>query len=82
MPVGKALRDLRRRVGAAPLRALFEVLAGPAAQPSTPGVRFGRYRTVSFDGCNSIKVPDTARNRAWLASREMPGARPGIPPSS
>ena len=33
----KALRDLRRRVGAAPLKALFEVLAGPVAQPRTPG---------------------------------------------
>ena len=63
---GKALRDLRRRVGAAPLEALFEVLAGPVAQPTTPGVRFGRYRTVSFDGCTSIKVPDTGRNRCWL----------------
>jgi len=27
------LRDLRRRVGAAPLKALFETLAGPAAWP-------------------------------------------------
>ena len=42
-PSGKALRDLRRRIGIAPVRALFEVLAGPAAQPSTPGVRFGRF---------------------------------------
>jgi hypothetical protein len=65
-PSAKALRDLRRRLGAAPLKALFEVLAGPVAQPATPGIRFGRYRTVSFDGCCSIKVPDTARNRAWL----------------
>jgi Insertion element 4 transposase N-terminal/Transposase DDE domain len=63
---GKALRDLRRRVGAAPLKALFDVLAGPVARPTTPGVRFGRYRTVAFDGCTSIKVPDTGRNRAWL----------------
>jgi Insertion element 4 transposase N-terminal/Transposase DDE domain len=62
----KALRDVRRRVGAAPVKALFETLAGPVAQPSTPGVRFGRYRTVAFDGCVSIKVPDTDRNRAWL----------------
>ena len=53
-PTPKALRDLRRRIGAAPLKALFEVLAGPAAQPSTPGVRSGRYRTVAFDGCTSI----------------------------
>jgi hypothetical protein len=65
-PTGKALRDLRRRVGIAPVKALFEVLAGPVAQPSVPGVRFGRFRTVAFDGCASIKVPDTKRNRAWL----------------
>jgi len=64
-PSGKALRDLRRRIGIAPVRALFEVLAGPVAQPSVPGVRFGRFRTVAFDGCTSIKVPDTAANRGW-----------------
>jgi hypothetical protein len=65
-PSTKALRDLRRRLGSAPLRALFEVLAGPLAQPRTPGARFGPYRTVSFDGCSSIKVPDSERNRGWL----------------
>ena len=65
-PSEKALRDLRRRLGAAPLQALFEVLAGPVAQPGTPGVRFGRYRTVAFDGCVSFKVADTDRNRSWL----------------
>jgi Transposase DDE domain len=36
------------------------------AAPHTPGVRFGRYRTVAFDGCVSFKVPDTDRNRSWL----------------
>ena len=30
--------DLRLRIGAAPLKALFEVLAGPLAWPRTPGV--------------------------------------------
>jgi hypothetical protein len=65
-PDAKALRDLRRRVGAAPLKALFELLAGPLAWPRTPGVMFGRYRTVAFDGCRSVKVPDTPRNRGWL----------------
>jgi hypothetical protein len=78
-PSAKALRDLRRRVGAAPLRALFEVLAGPAAQPSAPGVRFGRYRTVSFDGCNSVKVPGTARNRAWLGKQAPSTGETGYP---
>lgn len=65
-PTAKALRDLRRRVGGGPMQALFEVLCGPLARPVTPGVRFGPYRTVSFDGCSSLKVPDTGRNRAWL----------------
>ena len=64
-PSGKALRDLRRRLGPAPLKALFEVVAGPLAQPHTPGVRFAGLRTVAFDGLNSLKIPDTARNRSW-----------------
>ena len=68
-PTAKALRDLRRRVGVGPVKAVFEVLAGPLAQPRTPGVSFGRYRTVSFDGCTSQKAPDTERNRAWLGKR-------------
>jgi hypothetical protein len=65
-PSEKALRDLRRRLGPAPLKALFEVVAGPLAQPHTPGVCFGGLRTVAFDGCNSLKIPDTARNRTWI----------------
>ena len=66
VPSSRALRDLRRRIGIAPVRALFEVLAGPLGRPRTPGVMSGRYRTVAFDGCRSVKVPDTERNRAWL----------------
>jgi hypothetical protein len=66
VPSSRALRDLRRRIGIAPVRALFEVLAGPLGRPRTPGVMSGRYRTVAFDGCRSVKVTDTGRNRAWL----------------
>jgi len=62
----KALRGLRRRLGPAPLKALFEVVAGPLAQPRTPGTCFAGLRTVAFDGLNSLKVPDTARNRGWM----------------
>jgi hypothetical protein len=65
-PSEKALRDLRRRLGPAPLKALFEVVAGPLAQPRAPGVRFTGLRTVAFDGCNSVKIPDTDRNRSWI----------------
>ncbi|WP_207926998.1 IS4 family transposase [Actinocrispum wychmicini] len=65
-PSEKALRDLRRRLGPAPLKALFDVVAGPVGQPRTPGVCYRGLRTVAFDGLNSLKAPDTDRNRAWL----------------
>ena len=71
-PSEKALRDLRRRLGPAPLKALFEVVAGPLAQPRTPGVRFAGLRTVAFDGCNSLKVPDTGRNRCVAGPDPVP----------
>ncbi|WUW67809.1 transposase domain-containing protein [Streptomyces sp. NBC_01455] len=57
-PSAKALRDLRRRIGARPLYRLFEVLAGPLANPRTGGERFGPSRTVSFERCSSIKIPE------------------------
>ncbi|WP_329166251.1 IS4 family transposase [Streptomyces sp. NBC_01717] len=65
-PSEKALRDLRRRLGPAPLKTLFEMVAGPIAQPTTAGVRYRSWRTVAFDGCSAVKVPDHERNRAWL----------------
>jgi len=79
VPSAKALRDLRRRLGTAPLRALFEALAGPVAWPRMPGVCFGRYRTVSFDGCKTVKVPDTAGNRGWLGKMNAVNGETGYP---
>ena len=55
------LAQARRRVGVAPLRALFTLLAGPAAGPATTGV-FWRGRLVcAFDG-TSMCCPDTPAN--------------------
>jgi Insertion element 4 transposase N-terminal/Transposase DDE domain len=78
-PSAKALRELRRRIGIAPLKALFETLAGPLGQRCTPGARFGRYRTVAFDGCKSLKVPDTRRNRSWLGKMKASLGETGYP---
>ncbi|WP_241779878.1 IS4 family transposase [Streptomyces natalensis] len=75
----KALRDLRRRIGVAPFQRLFDVLAGPLAQPSTPGVRYRRWRTVAFDGCGSLNVPDHERNRSWLGRTERRHGPSGYP---
>ena len=79
VPSGKALRDLRRRIGIPPVRRLFEILAGPLGQPRTPGIMFRGYRTVSFDGCKSVKVPDTAKNRAWLGKQKASNGETGYP---
>jgi hypothetical protein len=79
VPSAKALRDLRRRIGAAPVRALFEVLAGPLGQPRTPGIMAGGYRTVSFDGCKTVKVPDTPANRGWLGKMNAVNGVAGYP---
>lgn len=66
IPSEKALRVLRRRLGPAPLKLLFDTLAVPLAPPSTPGMAYRRWRTVAFDGCHSLKVPDAEGNRTWL----------------
>lgn len=65
-PSAAALRHLRRRLGPAPFKALFEVVAGPLARPRTAAVRYRHYRTVALDGCKSVKAPDSERNRSWL----------------
>jgi hypothetical protein len=78
-PSEKALRDARRRIGPEPVKALFEVLAGPLAQPRTPGVRYRRFRTVAFDGCSSTKIPDTPRNRAVYGRAPVVHGHSGYP---
>lgn len=65
-PSEAALRHLRKRLGPKPLELLFNVLAVPLARPSTTGVCYRRWRTVAFDGCNSLKAPDLPRIRALL----------------
>ncbi|MGI5512214.1 IS4 family transposase [Streptomyces sp. CA-106131] len=74
-----ALRHLRRRLTPAPLKLLFETLAGPLAQPTTPGVRYRHLRTVAFDGCSSIKTPDSERARGWLGKIRYRLAWAGYP---
>jgi hypothetical protein len=78
-PSEKALRDLRRRLGPAPLKALFEVVAGPLAWPYAPGVRFCGLRTVAFGGCSSLRAPAADRVHAWLGRIRHPNGFAGYP---
>ena len=63
-PTAKGLREARRRVGAAPLKALFELLAGPLAWPVTPGVCWRGLRPVAIDG-TGVAIPDSPANQAF-----------------
>lgn len=78
-PSENALREARRRLGVAPLRLLFETLAGPVAQPNTPGVRYRGWRTVAFDGCSSVKAPDRPRVIGWLGKHKHRYGTDGYP---
>src|SRR3954454_3215921 len=57
-PSAAALAAARRRLGAAPLRAVFDLLRGPVAGPATAGVWWHHRLLVALDG-TSLCCPDT-----------------------
>lgn len=61
VPVPSALAQARRRIGPAPLRALFELVKGPAAGPRTPGVWWRGRLVCALDG-TVMCVPDSSAN--------------------
>ncbi|MFE9823132.1 IS4 family transposase [Streptomyces sp. NPDC005791] len=56
-PAASSLSRARRRIGAAPLRRLFEILAGPVAHLGQAGSFYRGLRTVAVDGA-LLHVPD------------------------
>jgi hypothetical protein len=62
-PAPSALAAARRRVGVAPLRALFDLLRGPAAGLSRTGVYWRGRLVCALDG-TMMCCPDTAANLA------------------
>lgn len=56
-PAISSLSRARRRIGAAPLRLLFETLAGPVARPGQTGAFYRGLRTVAVDG-TLLHTPD------------------------
>jgi hypothetical protein len=74
VPGSGALARARRRAGPRPLKLLFAALAGPLADPATPGAHaFGRL-VVALDGA-MLDVPHTPANIA--AFGPPPGAKQG-----
>jgi hypothetical protein len=60
-PTAGALCQARRRVGAAPLRWLFDLLRGPAAGIAVTGTRWRGLMVTALDG-TTMTVADSAAN--------------------
>lgn len=73
-PSGSALFYARKRLGAAPLRALFELLAGPGASTA----RWRGLLVVAIDG-TEIEAPDTDANRERLGVHGSGTGQSGYP---
>jgi hypothetical protein len=73
-PTASALTHARRRLGPAPLRALFDLVRGPAPVAATTGVRVGGLLVCAIDG-TTLSVADTRANLAAYA--KQPGHHGG-----
>lgn len=56
-PCASSLSRARRRLGSAPLRRLFEILAGPVAARTQAGSFYRGLRAVAVDG-TTLSIPD------------------------
>ena len=65
-PTAGALAQARRRVGAAPLRFLFDLLRGPAAVPRGCGTWWRGLLVCAIDG-TIVTLPDSAANLGRFA---------------
>ncbi|PWU48843.1 IS4 family transposase [Micromonospora globispora] len=61
VPTGSALRQARQRLGVAPLRALFELVRGPAATTATEAVWWRGLLVCALDGI-VMSVADSPAN--------------------
>ncbi len=68
-PCGSALRQARQRLGPAPLRALFDLLRGPAATGAVAAVWWRGLLPVAIDGTVLAVADSTANLRRYVKHR-------------
>ncbi|MGW0656105.1 transposase domain-containing protein [Streptomyces umbrinus] len=73
-PSAAALRQARRRLGSAPLSALFDEVKGTAAAEDATGSWWKGLRTVAWDS-TGILVADSEANRSYCG---RPSGRNGV----
>ncbi|MEU6099082.1 IS4 family transposase, partial [Streptomyces sp. NPDC047079] len=76
-PSGSALRQARQRLGPAPMKALFDLVSGPAATTAAAG-RWRGLRTVAVDG-TLLSVPDCPANLTVFARQRLGNGISGYP---
>jgi hypothetical protein len=65
VPSTAAIAKARARLGAEPLRALFQAMVRPLATDATRGAWYRGLRLVAMDGA-TLDVPDTAENDEYF----------------
>jgi len=73
-----AISQARTRLGAAPLRALWQESVTLLAQQEQPGAFYRGLRLVSIDG-STLDVPDTAENLAHFGRQESSRGQSAFP---
>ncbi|EWM18955.1 transposase [Kutzneria sp. 744] len=77
-PTAGGLGQARHRVGAAPLRWLFDLLRGPAATGPRQGIRWQGLLVCAIDG-TTLTVPDNPRTRARFTKQRCNHGSTGYP---
>jgi hypothetical protein len=78
LPSGPSLARARARVGADPVRMLFEHAAGPVGVEGQAGVFLHGLRLVQIDGSTS-DLPDSEENRAFFSGPSYAGGPAPFP---
>jgi hypothetical protein len=79
-PTASGLCQARHRIGAAPLRWLFDLLRGPAATGRQRGTRWRGLLVCAIDG-TTLTVPDSPRALARFTNIAVTTAAPATPSS-
>jgi Insertion element 4 transposase N-terminal/Transposase DDE domain len=77
-PSASALRQARQRLGVAPMRALFDLLRGPAVTTATTAVTWRGLLVCAIDG-TMISVADSAANLTGLSKQRCNHGTGGYP---
>jgi len=80
VPTTGAITQARSRLGAEPLRSLFESVAAPLAQETTKGAFLRSWHLLAIDGVQ-LELPDTAENTKEFGKNSHRGA-PGPYPQA